>query len=165
MCFFFFFKQKTAYEMRISDWSSDVCSSDLPPPDRTARPDHGVERSDRRRCRRAFQPRRAQGIRPSADLGDAGAQIRTRFALSPSTSSGEPCRRTVLLPKPRQRTSRTSTGSARPERTWRPYARKGNPPRPRLLWRDKPRRPQARHTQGDLEGARQPAAEGKRVYK
>src|SRR3546814_1448343 len=36
---FFFFKQKTAYEMRISDWSSDVCSSDLivpesPPPDR-----------------------------------------------------------------------------------------------------------------------------------
>src|SRR3546814_5010331 len=42
MCllFFFVFKQKTAYEMRISDWSSDVCSSDLagklpgPPPSR-----------------------------------------------------------------------------------------------------------------------------------
>src|SRR3546814_14099699 len=32
---FFFFKQKTAYEMRISDWSSDVCSSDL-----KASPDH-----------------------------------------------------------------------------------------------------------------------------
>src|SRR3546814_16397694 len=29
MYFFFFFKQKTAYEVRISDWSSDVCSSDL----------------------------------------------------------------------------------------------------------------------------------------
>src|SRR3546814_2253101 len=29
--FCFFFKQKTAYEMRISDWSSDVCSSDLDP--------------------------------------------------------------------------------------------------------------------------------------
>src|SRR3546814_5527640 len=29
ICFLFFFKQKTAYEMRISDWSSDVCSSDL----------------------------------------------------------------------------------------------------------------------------------------
>src|SRR3546814_3932815 len=29
MVYFFFFKQKTAYEMRISDWSSDVCSSDL----------------------------------------------------------------------------------------------------------------------------------------
>src|SRR3546814_5594255 len=34
--FFFFFKQKTAYEMRISDWSSDVCSSDLPRPRRRA---------------------------------------------------------------------------------------------------------------------------------
>src|SRR3546814_6615146 len=39
-CFFFFFKQKTAYELRISDWSSDVCSSDL-----TAR--SGVTRSRR----------------------------------------------------------------------------------------------------------------------
>src|SRR3546814_8228287 len=33
--FFFFFKQKTAYEMRISDWSSDVCSSDLASPEET----------------------------------------------------------------------------------------------------------------------------------
>src|SRR3546814_5602804 len=31
MCVIFFFKQKTAYELRISDWSSDVCSSDLLP--------------------------------------------------------------------------------------------------------------------------------------
>src|SRR3546814_7997278 len=38
---FFFFKQKTAYEMRISDWSSDVCSSDLPSASRAA----GFERS------------------------------------------------------------------------------------------------------------------------
>src|SRR3546814_1841566 len=42
-CDFFFFKQKTAYEMRISDWSSDVCSSDLPCDDQ-ARPD-AVEKS------------------------------------------------------------------------------------------------------------------------
>src|SRR3546814_1874192 len=34
---FFFFKQKTAYEMRISDWSSDVCSSDLLPDHREHR--------------------------------------------------------------------------------------------------------------------------------
>src|SRR3546814_19813294 len=33
---FFFFKQKTAYELRISDWSSDVCSSDLVPRNRGA---------------------------------------------------------------------------------------------------------------------------------
>src|SRR3546814_14800655 len=37
MLFFFFFKQKTAYEMRISDWSSDVCSSDLADVDAGAR--------------------------------------------------------------------------------------------------------------------------------
>src|SRR3546814_7240931 len=35
--FFFFFKQKTAYEMRISDWSSDVCSPDLLVNSRVAR--------------------------------------------------------------------------------------------------------------------------------
>src|SRR3546814_5337160 len=43
---FFFFKQKTAYDMRISDWSSDVCSSDLdyplePPLGRSGRPETG----------------------------------------------------------------------------------------------------------------------------
>src|SRR3546814_4256511 len=37
MLFFFFFKQKTAYELRISDWSSDVCSSDLLRRSRTSR--------------------------------------------------------------------------------------------------------------------------------
>src|SRR3546814_19818483 len=42
---FFFFKQKTAYEMRISDWSSDVCSSDLPV-ERVLRPRR--HRADRR---------------------------------------------------------------------------------------------------------------------
>src|SRR3546814_3872332 len=47
-CLFFFFKQKTAYEMRISDWSSDVCSSDLP-----ARPGRTDRRSAHRRHRRA----------------------------------------------------------------------------------------------------------------
>src|SRR3546814_13145837 len=40
--FFFFFKQKTAYEMRISDWSSDVCSSDLQLAKQIGRPDLGV---------------------------------------------------------------------------------------------------------------------------
>src|SRR3546814_12619037 len=40
---FFFFKQKTAYEMRISDWSSDVCSSDLNIVDgAVVHPDHVV---------------------------------------------------------------------------------------------------------------------------
>src|SRR3546814_3587399 len=38
-CLFFFVKQKTAYEMRISDWSSDVCSSDLVATDPGASPE------------------------------------------------------------------------------------------------------------------------------
>src|SRR3546814_3264953 len=59
MVCFFFFKQKTAYEMRISDWSSDVCSSDLP----VAHVGQGG------RCRRGDEnvgagPARAQGDRP-----------------------------------------------------------------------------------------------------
>src|SRR3546814_2378034 len=45
---FFFFKQKTAYEMRISDWSSDVCSSDLIGQDTAGRADIiGVVEDDR----------------------------------------------------------------------------------------------------------------------
>src|SRR3546814_7515818 len=40
--FFFFFKQKTAYEMRISDWSSDVCSSDLTKKSKLARDFVGI---------------------------------------------------------------------------------------------------------------------------
>src|SRR3546814_5433581 len=43
---FFFFKQKTAYEMRISDWSSDVCSSDLIGLDRVPRRQRGGDRLD-----------------------------------------------------------------------------------------------------------------------
>src|SRR3546814_1494204 len=50
-CWFFFFKQKTAYEMRISDWSSDVCSSDLR--------DHPLRQSAP--CAAARQGRAARG--------------------------------------------------------------------------------------------------------
>src|SRR3546814_9883089 len=53
---FFFCKQKTAYEMRISDWSSDVCSSDLQPLPALARTDL--------RCKLAFAERLAGEIRP-----------------------------------------------------------------------------------------------------
>src|SRR3546814_8480724 len=54
----FFFKQKTAYEMRISDGSSDVCSSDLPHPFPGLRPDAKAgkpapSRAMRRWCRRS----------------------------------------------------------------------------------------------------------------
>src|SRR3546814_2958332 len=60
LCFsFFFFKQKTAYEMRISDWSSDVCSSDLlPRPPRLA---HFTEFTHRTAVRCGHQIRCATG--------------------------------------------------------------------------------------------------------
>src|SRR3546814_13127238 len=56
---FFFFKQKTAYEMRISDWSSDVCSSDL---DRSLRGDRRADGQGR--CLR--HPGRRRGVRQQA---------------------------------------------------------------------------------------------------
>src|SRR3546814_4904809 len=59
---FFFFKQKTAYERRISDWSSDVCSSDLPGPrmPTVSRRDAGAGGADVRLTRLKA---RADGIR------------------------------------------------------------------------------------------------------
>src|SRR3546814_4804254 len=64
--FFFFFKQKTAYEMRISDWSSDVCSSDLPcslvgrQAQRRARLRHGIDEAEQES--RAAARKRGHGI-------------------------------------------------------------------------------------------------------
>src|SRR3546814_10289244 len=75
--FFFFFKQKTAYEMRISDWSSDVCSSDLPRP---ARPWSACDRTDEAGAVRAAVDRRTGAVgvrrreglprRPGGEQGD-----------------------------------------------------------------------------------------------
>src|SRR3546814_2914788 len=60
-CFFFFFKQKTAYEMRISDWSSDVCSSDL-------LPGGGIDAHQPDVGRNAERDRRLVGERPRHEL-------------------------------------------------------------------------------------------------
>src|SRR3546814_2915019 len=82
----FFFKQKTAYEMRISDWSSDVCSSDLPrrlPRRADAHPQRlwrevgaaqeGEGQPDRRGyARRADRDRLGQAARPQVQLADQG---------------------------------------------------------------------------------------------
>src|SRR3546814_18402654 len=62
----FFFKQKTAYEMRISDWSSDVCSSDLPIPT----PD-GDGRAGRMRAHRKW---RSGSARPPSARGSASSE-------------------------------------------------------------------------------------------
>src|SRR3546814_7044229 len=58
--FFFFFKQKTAYEMRISDWSSDVCSSDLSCDRASA---VGMKREQGRKMSHAKAQRREEGRR------------------------------------------------------------------------------------------------------
>src|SRR3546814_16272123 len=67
MCFLFVFRQKTAYEMRISDWSSDVCSSDLGTvttsrsPSRSPRMDSRPDRSGRSASPRATSTWSAHG--------------------------------------------------------------------------------------------------------
>src|SRR3546814_9380066 len=61
--FFFVFKQKTAYEMRISDWSSDVCSSDLGPPSGTGRC-RGRKAGGYRRARSRGRRKHSRDLRP-----------------------------------------------------------------------------------------------------
>src|SRR3546814_2090756 len=67
-CIFFFFKQKTAYEMRISDWSSDVCSSDLRPiPALPSTPISAVDTlSTPKRMPRSISHASARGTGPAA---------------------------------------------------------------------------------------------------
>src|SRR3546814_2330614 len=71
---FFFFKQKTAYEMRISDWSSDVCSSDLV--HRLARGQH--HRGDEPRERRDHHQHRQHRLlaEPDRILGERSEERR-----------------------------------------------------------------------------------------
>src|SRR3546814_7791207 len=82
MYFFFFFKQKTAYEMRISDWSSDVCSSDLDAErvrdreedrhgqhqDGDAVQEHGQQQQHHRQDEEKAQRREAEGDQPVGDV-------------------------------------------------------------------------------------------------
>src|SRR3546814_2533687 len=70
--FFFFFKQKTAYEMRISDWSSDVCSSDLP-----ARPE--IDELDM--LQRPFAFRRHHHARSEEHTSELQSLMRISYAV------------------------------------------------------------------------------------
>src|SRR3546814_13896902 len=78
MFVFFFFKQKTAYEMRISDWSSDVCSSDLRKRDRR-HPRRPVGGDDQPRARRHVGdardlPRRYRGAQGRSEERRVGKE-------------------------------------------------------------------------------------------
>src|SRR3546814_5857599 len=114
---FCFFKQKTAYEMRISDWSSDVCSSDLrPAPCAGAR--RCRRRCSRRRCSaaatRAFRTRRRRRHRCAR-----GCRGRARAAGPPSSPNGPrrspACRTRRARPSPAAR----ERASCRQGRRWR----------------------------------------------
>src|SRR3546814_6177311 len=98
--FFFFFKRKTAYEMRISDWSSDVCSSDLSTP---------VPRLRRVRQRRLPVPvrpagreyhrrRAARGRCPALRRALSRAGSTTRYLPSTALATSRPCRPPSVRP-------------------------------------------------------------------
>src|SRR3546814_7541202 len=94
---FFFFKQKTAYEMRISDWSSDVCSSDLAgcrrllAGDRAAQGGGAVHRADRLPRHQEGRPesRADRAIRPVA-VPHAVPGRRTRRSGYSALGRGQP---------------------------------------------------------------------------
>src|SRR3546814_1817085 len=75
LIFFFFFKQKTAYEMRISDWSSDVCSSDLSCPSTNSRAAFSPLSSEK-------SPGRMPGLRSLAIFVIASTKPRWRSRAS-----------------------------------------------------------------------------------
>src|SRR3546814_20963803 len=113
--FFFFFKQKTAYEMRISDWSSDVCSSDLHNPDRPWRIETGNQIGERRAAGRPPLDPARDGVRiPIEDDADLAAPHATTDDVStPATEPHQPkppCLppRTARSPPPTRPTRRTA---------------------------------------------------------
>src|SRR3546814_14192529 len=69
VCGVFFFKQKTAYEMRISDWSSDVCSSDLISAETRYLGNGVVEASGRFEDMRSEERRVGKEVSVRVDLG------------------------------------------------------------------------------------------------
>src|SRR3546814_1292655 len=120
----FFFKQKTAYEMRISDWSSDVCSSDLPDlPEEAAR----AAARARRPAVRELDARRLDHPEPLLSLLEAAlparggaparalAQLARRGLRVGARYRAAPCRgnRARAGARPRQRRRRQSEDQRR----------------------------------------------------
>src|SRR3546814_5955885 len=81
LCFVFFFKQKTAYERRISDWSSDVCSSDL----------HARLVLEHLPQREAVVAKLAAALRPGGWLVVQDYDIRTMAVAEPPHDGWQAC--------------------------------------------------------------------------
>src|SRR3546814_15699984 len=75
----FFFKQRTAYEMRISDWSSDVCSSDLPAPENLENEEEGDGEISEKNAGVSFKDEDEVEEEPEADAdGEEGDAAKKR---------------------------------------------------------------------------------------
>src|SRR3546814_19134935 len=122
MIYSFFFKQKTAYEMRISDWSSDVCSSDLALAAQAAQRAQRLREQGQRlhRDARSLLPRRQREALDAieANIALLGSRLRPLHResggldldpLSDLTSAGVTSRRLYSSP------SRTTPAAAPPE--------------------------------------------------
>src|SRR3546814_6177094 len=83
---FFFFKQKTAYEMRISDWSSDVCSSDLAAHQDQRHDDRGSLVIDV--VRLGGQQLRGEGDQHRIAVGSGGAEGHQRVHIRRAAQEG-----------------------------------------------------------------------------
>src|SRR3546814_1867420 len=116
--YFFFFKQKTAYEMRISDWSSDVCSSDLGGAPSAAR-------LRQLRLRRRADPHLRGDQRPERRLapygGGAGRLLRRRRAPRARRAGQLPAARLAEV-QPRSEERRVGKeGVSTCRSRWSPY--------------------------------------------
>src|SRR3546814_5148649 len=113
---FFFFKQKTAYEMRISDWSSDVCSSDLVLSHPLTAPRHRnrLERGEKKAPadRSAGAPGEKQEDRTSRSAQARKREIsmpRVSMTVNGRSVSGDVEGRTLLVQFLREHLDRKST--------------------------------------------------------
>src|SRR3546814_14093045 len=102
LCSFFFFKQKTAYEMRISDLSSDVCSSDLLPlyhPPFVRAKHAPVDRHLQRVKLSPIQPKRAVMVAVARDRQDGGDASACGIKLERQRNVGnKTVRRATIMP-------------------------------------------------------------------
>src|SRR3546814_19291311 len=91
ICSFFFFKQKTAYEMRISDWSSDVCSSDLSQGDSITLHDASMAAMWMLRCKKSSDiPGRYRIVTVAVAVGSSRSRTKMRPSVGLGTAIPEP---------------------------------------------------------------------------